>query len=63
MDPEPEKSSLGKTMWTHAAKEHLCAAIRSMDFGQCCESGMFIPDPGSRVKKKFRIRIKEFQYF
>jgi hypothetical protein len=27
---------------------------------QCCRSGMFIPDPGS---KRFRILIKEFKYF
>jgi hypothetical protein len=26
---------------------------------QCYGSGMFIPDPGSRVLKKFRIRIPD----
>jgi hypothetical protein len=43
---------------------------------QCCRSGMFISDPGSRVHffpswipvpgsriEKIRIRIKEFKYF
>jgi hypothetical protein len=42
IDQDPEKSSFGKTMWAY-----IFAAIRAMDFGQCCESGMFIPDPGS----------------
>jgi hypothetical protein len=60
IDQDPEKSSFGKTMWAY-----IFAAIRAMDFGQCCESGMFIPDPGSRFffhpgtgiqgSKRFRI--------
>jgi hypothetical protein len=66
-DRNPEKSSFGKTMWTH-----LFAAIRAMDFGQCCESGMFIPDsdffpipdPESRGQKSTgsRIRIRNTDF-
>jgi hypothetical protein len=51
-------------MWTHEAKEHFFAAIRAMNLGQCCESGMFIPDffildPRFRVQgqKDFGSRI------
>jgi hypothetical protein len=43
---------------------HMPCFIYSL--GQCCVSGMFIPDPGSEFfhcRSRIRIRIKEFKYF
>ncbi len=59
----------GSGGWGHCRSRHEGGRLKGQchdqaffTWMQCCGSGMFIPDPGSK-RSRNRIRIKEFKYF